>query len=294
VSFEWDKQIRALAADHRSPGSALATHAMELLREVAERDPEMLAETARALVLAQPALAAVANAANVTLRAVEVLGFASVPRALEALQLGVDADRRAAAAALVERLDAPVRLVTISASASVVEGIQALSREGLLVGVVCAESRPLLEGTALARWLVEQGTSTTLVPDAGLCEHLVPGSIFVVGTEAILPGHVVAKLGTRAGAAWARLAAVPRYVLATRDKLYPRQLVGCFANPSRPASDLLRAPPAALHVDNRAFDCTAREMWNEVFVGRNPLHVAEQAGDHVLARGLQQLSGTAG
>ena len=288
-SLDWEERLRELAEDHRSSSSALAARAALLLREVAEQDPEMLAEVARGVVLAQPSMAALANIANVTLRAVEVLGLASVGKALETLQAGVDADRRAAATALCERIEAPVRVVTTSASASVVEAIQALDRHDLLRGVVCSESRPLLEGTALARWLVEQHCETTLVPDAGLYEHLTPGAVFVVGTEAILPQHIVAKRGTRSYATWAALAAIPRYVLASRDKLYPHELVGCFANPERPAVDFLRDPPEALRVDHRSFDLTARTVWTEIWVGRNALAVAEQAGDHVLARGLQQL-----
>ena len=290
TELDWQARLRELAQDHRSPSSALAARAALLLREVAERDPEMLAEVARGVVLAQPCMAALANVANVTLRTVEVLGLASVPKALEALQAGIDADRHAAAAALVECVEAPVRVVTTSANASVVEAIQALQRRELLLGVVCSESRPLLEGTALARWLVEQGCDTTLVPDAGLCEHLVPGAVFLAGTDAILPAHLAGKRGTRIFATWAALAGVPRYALAARDKLYPLQLVGCFANAAGPATDLLRDPPPALHVDNRSFDLTAREMWTDVYVGRNSVTAAEQAGDHVLARGLQRLA----
>lgn len=288
-SLDWEGRLRELAGDHRSPSSALAMRAALLLREVAEQDPEMLAEVARGVVLTQPSMAALANVANVTLRTVEVLGKASVAKALDALQASVDADRRGAAAALCEHIDAPVRVVTTSASASVVEAIQALDRQHLLRGVVCSESRPLLEGTALARWLVEQHCETTLVSDAGLFEHLGPGAIFVVGTEAILPHHIVAKRGTRAYATWAALAGVPRYALACCDKLYPRELVGIFANPERQAVDFVRDPPDGLRVDNRSFDLTARTVWTEIWVGRNALAVAEQAGDHVLARGLQQL-----
>jgi translation initiation factor 2B subunit (eIF-2B alpha/beta/delta family) len=278
-----------LAEDHRSPSSALAARAAEVLREVASDDPEMLAEAARAVVQAQPSMAAVANVANVALRVVETLGLASVAKALESLQEGIAADLRDAATAIRERVDAPVRVVTTSASAGVVETIQSLRRADMLRDVVCAESRPLLEGTALARWFVEQGIETTLVSDAGLCEQLTPDSIFLVGADAILPQAVVNKLGTRVYATWAQLAGVLRFVVASRDKIFPAELAPLFSNPQRPREELLRDPPAALRVVNRAFDLTPREVWSEIFVGRQPAAVAEGRGDHALARGLLQL-----
>ncbi len=290
MSTAWQEKVLALGADPRAPSSALAQRAGELLREVAAHDPELLAETARAIVVAQPALAAVVNVANVALRAVEVLGMGSVGKALESLLQGLEADRHAAAAALAGRFEAPVTIVTTSAQAVVAEAVQLLQRRGLLQRVVCAESRPLHEGTAFARWLVSQGWPTTLVTDAGVTEHLQPGSVLVVGTEAILPQHVVHRLGTRTYATWACLAGVPRYVLAMRDRIYPVELVGRFTLPSHPAAEILREPPGGLHVDGRAFDLSARSLWTEIFVGGQPAPVAEQRGDHRLAQGLLQLA----
>lgn len=289
MHFDWDVRVAAIADDHRSPASALAARAAELLRDVGREDPELLAEVSRAVARAQPSMASLVNVANVALRAVEVLGLDSVGKALDALREGVDADRRAAAAGICDQVSAPVVVVTTSASGNVVEVIQLLRVRKLLRAVVCSESRPLLEGTALARWMAEQDVQTTLVADAGLADHLVPGSIFVVGADAILPRHVVNKRGTRLFATWAQLAGVPRFVAATRDKLYPAALVPCFENPARPAAELLHEPPAKLHVDNRAFDLTARSAWTLILVGKHPVEVAEQRGDHGLARGLEPL-----
>lgn len=287
--MDWAVEVRALAEDHRSPSSALATQAAKLLREVAQEDPELFASVARQVAQAQPAMAALVNVANVALRATQALGMGSVPKALEALQQGIDADRRASAEVLRDNLAEPVRVVTLSASAAVVEALQVLRAAKLLLGVVCSESRPILEGTALARWLVEHGHDVTLVPDAGLCEHLLPGSALVVGTDAILPHAVVNKLGTRVAATWAQLAGVPRYVLATRDKLFPKSMASCFVNPKRPAAELMQSPMPGLQVDNRAFDLTPRHVWTEVWVGRTPLVEAERRGDHALAEGLKLL-----
>lgn len=285
----WEDKVRALASDPRTPSSVLALRAADILRDTATDDPELLAEAARAIVRAQPALASVVNVANLALRAVEALGLGSVGKALDTLRQGIEADRHAAVAALCAAIETPVSVVTVSANIVVAETIQALHRHGLLERVICAESRPLLEGTAFARWLASQGCPTTLVPDAGAGEHLHPGAILVVGTEAILPQHVVHRMGTRLLAAWACLAGVPRYVVATRDKIYPRELVSHFSVPVLPASELLREPPAGLQAETRAFDLTPHALWTEIFVGAAPADVAASKGDHRLARGLLQL-----
>lgn len=290
MSPSWDQRIRAIAEDHHAPSSTLAKRSGDLLVEVAEEDPELLGEVTRALVMALPAMAAVTNVANMALRAVEQLGLHSVSNALATLREGIEADRRAAAMALCARVTEPVSLVTTSAHAGVAEAILLLKRRDMLRQVVCGESRPLLEGTALARWLVAQGCETTLVPDAGLAEALQPGAILVVGTEALTPTQVLHKRGTRMLATWARLAAVPRYVLAMRDKICLRPLLGRFTVPMHPAEELLRDPPAELHVDNRAYDLTPRELWTEIFVGGETVDVAEARGDHRLAQGLQPLA----
>src|SRR5512144_1886305 len=121
LDASYTAQIAALRGDHLSPSSALATRASSLLQEAAAEAPETLPELARAVVRAQPAMAALACVANVALRALEALGAESVQPALVALQRGIDTDRRAAAAALCERVGGPVRVVTTSASASVIE-----------------------------------------------------------------------------------------------------------------------------------------------------------------------------
>lgn len=288
ANAHWLDEVRALARDHVSPASALAERAGALLARVAAEAPADLPQAARDIVLAQPAMAPVANVANVALRALEALGAASVAPALVALRRSVDADRRAAAAALVRRFDRPRRIVTTSASAAVVAALEALRQADLLDEVVCGESRPLLEGTALARWLAEQGFEVTLVCDAALGEQFDRNAVFVVGADAILPHAIVNKRGTRLLATWAALCGAERYVLATRDKLWPPDLLPVFDNPMRPAAEVVQKPPPGLRVDSRAFDSSSRRIWTAVLVGGSVLESA-QDGDLGIAQGLRPL-----
>ena len=139
------------------------------------------------------------------------------------------------------------------------------------------------------RWLVEQGYDVTLTSDVALCEALQPGAILLVGTDAILPETIANKSGTRVYATWARLAGVPSYVLASRDKFYLPELLARFDNPQHPAAEFLQQPPKGLKVDNRAFDLTSRRIWTRIFLGGKPLAEAEVLGDHALAEALKPL-----
>jgi translation initiation factor 2B subunit (eIF-2B alpha/beta/delta family) len=289
VSLDLDSRLAALAAEHHAPSSALAVHASVILQEAATERPQELPEIARRIIRAQPAMAAVVAAANVALRALEALGANSVGTALAALQRGIEADRRAAAQALCDIIDEPVRVVTYSASASVIEALLLLRQQDLLLDVVCGESRPLLEGTALARWLASEGYDVLVTTDAALAGHFAARTVFVVGTDAILPHGVAHKRGTRLLAAWAQLAGTPRYVLATRDRLYLPDLLPLFANPEHPAGEVVHEPPAGMKVENLALDVTPRATWSGIFIGAKSLDEAEQSGDHALARGLSSL-----
>jgi translation initiation factor 2B subunit (eIF-2B alpha/beta/delta family) len=289
VGQDLEAKISALASESRAPSSALSAHAIAILQAAAATQPRELPDIARRIVCAQPAMAAVVVAANVALRALEALGADSVRPALEALQRGVDADRHAAAQAFCERIDAPVRVVTYSASANVVEALLLLRHQDLLLDVVCGETRPMLEGTALARWLASEGYDVMVTTDTALPESFVENTVFVVGCDAILPGGVVHRSGTRLLATWAQLAGAPRYVLATRDKLYPRDLLPLFSIPQRSPGQVVHEPPEGLRVENQALDVTARPTWSEILVGAKSLLEAEAGGDHALAGGLSPL-----
>ena len=113
--------------------------------------------------------------------------------------------------------------------------------------------------------------------------------MFVVGVDAILPRSVAHKRGTRLLATWASLAGAPRYVLATRDKLYPPDLAPLFANPIHPPGEVVHDAPEGLRVENLGLDLTARDTWSAILVGGKSLDEAEASGDHALASGLTPL-----
>jgi ribose 1,5-bisphosphate isomerase len=226
-----------VAGDREHGAAYLGARALEVLRDragwlaygrggsrEAAADRRDLAELARRLLAAQPAMAVLANRVNRVMRnggsAAEVAAFAH-----QALRAGFAADDGAAgrAAALV----AGKAVLTLSRSGTVES---ALTAARPAPAVVVAESRPGGEGTWVAERLAAAGLAVTLIPDAAVAAALTAGvagrrlDLVLVGADAVLPsGAVVNKTGTFVAALAARRASLPCYAVAARDKVAARE-----------------------------------------------------------------------
>lgn len=212
-----DAAIEAIAADHRSGATALATRAIQILRAAARLDRPRRVEIVRALCTAQPSMATIWNAASLTLRddalaRIEVFAerLLHSPRALGRFASNLLLrDTRSATQ--------PLRLVTYSASGSVMACLAAVATRGPVV-VACAEGRPLFEGRAMAGALVEKGIATELFTDAAVVSTLADATAVLIGADAVTSGWFINKCGTYGLAAAAQHQGVAVYVAASRDK----------------------------------------------------------------------------
>ncbi len=111
-------------------------------------------------------------------------------------------------------------LLTISHSSDVFEALKVRSEESGGLKVYACESRPLLEGVALARALRDVGIHAVVVADAA-APGLVPQCDGVlVGTDSLLrDGHLVNKIGTLPLALACKEFEVPFYPLLEVLKL---------------------------------------------------------------------------
>jgi hypothetical protein len=85
--------------------------------------------------------------------------------------------------------------------------------------LLCSRSEPEGEGAAMAEALRSRGFDAEVVADAEALELVPSVSAVVTGADAVTPGGVVNKAGTRALATAARRAGVPWIVLAGEPKL---------------------------------------------------------------------------
>jgi translation initiation factor eIF-2B subunit delta len=235
LSRELQQRIAAIAADRLSGATALVLDAIDVLR-AALNGGAGVEETAVALIRGQPSMAGLRTAAALA------LGPDATP-ALERLEARV---RRAAAATAraavpLLRLGRPgadpsraLAVVTCSRSALVERTIRELARVQP-VRVCCAESRPGLEGEALAAALAAAGLEVELFPDAAIGTALRGADCLLAGADAVSRRAIVNKVGTAALAALAKLSGVPVVVLAGREKIVPADVFETLTFEESPA-----------------------------------------------------------
>lgn len=210
--------VESVRDDATRGSAAVSVRALEVLRDEAAvaTSWEAVAETARDLRDARPAMAVVGNRVNRVMAEAARDPERVRDRAIDAIAEAAAADDRAAATA-AELLDGPV--LTLSRSGTVA---------GALAGydgpVLVAESVPGGEGRAVARELAEEDhdRDVTLLPDAAVAAALADREVSaaLVGADTVLPdGDVANKVGTRALALAAAREGIPLYVVAARDKI---------------------------------------------------------------------------
>ena len=179
---------------------------------------------------------------------------------------------RRAAAAFVDRMEAHNRAIgrhfravvdpgaaifTHSASSTVRAALLSCRDAGRRFAVHCTESRPVDEGSALARELARRGIATVLSTDS-LAFALLQRSrraMLVVGADAVTPLGIVNKAGTLGLATAAGSWGVPFYVLAGSEKFLPSASRERHLR-ERPPEEVLAEIPEGLRVVNHYFDLT--------------------------------------
>jgi translation initiation factor 2B subunit (eIF-2B alpha/beta/delta family) len=145
------------------------------------------------------------------------------------------------------------RVATLSASESVQAILAAAAAADTKFEVLVSESRPHLEGVALARSLRRLGIPSTLVVDAALPRMVRGTGAVFVGADSISEDEFVNKVGTFPLALAARDAGVPLYVAALEDKFLPKVLRG-RPDRDRDPSEVLDGAPPGITPRNRYFE----------------------------------------
>ena len=223
-----------------------------LLRTAAAAGPDALAEVAKELVRAQPAMAGLRTAAALA------VGAPDPAAAIDAFAARVERAPGQIARHTLELLalrtrSGPLRIATCSKSRPVEEAIRLAAKEHDVL-VSCAEGRPRKEGQSLARVLGEAGIAVDLSTDAGLAS-VVPGAdALLVGADAICTSSFINKVGTSALCALAAATGVPTYVLAGREKVLPVDVFGSITLRSGSPQEVSRDPGLGVQPRNPYFE----------------------------------------
>jgi translation initiation factor 2B subunit (eIF-2B alpha/beta/delta family) len=316
----WSDVIRELRSDNRSGATVLlhrAADAFLLLADAlpaaGEAWPQKLTEAANAVASSRAAFAGLRRLASNVLDAVEHAStaedaarqFRAVVRAcMDRLDAdGAQIVSRAAplldpnalrAAGAKSKDGSHLRVITISASSLVERALLKAARDWPIV-VTCLESRPMLEGAALARRLADAGLQVTLTVDA-LGPALVGDTdLVLIGGDTLSPQGLVHKVGTFGLALAARRADVPVYALVGPEKLLPTLPLASLADGGEPGevatAQILADAPPCLHVHNPYFDRTPLELLTGIVMPAVVASPAEAARLAAMVRLHPALSG---
>jgi len=293
------REAAALARDRTSGATLLARRAARLLGVAARDDGKSLTgwqqdlHAASALVAAaQPAMASLLTVVDVALCAAEgarsaAEGAAAVRRALRDHRARQPVALAAAAARAAGLLPPRALCLTLSSSEAVFRTLVTARRLGRLGAVVVAESRPGLEGVALARRLGARRIPVTVIVDAAAPAAVGSVSAVVVGADAVTPEGVWNKCGTLGVSLAARAARCRVYVVTTEDRLVPRSLACCLRVPEAQPTAVLRARPPGVRAVNRLFDVTPLGLVTRIVTERGvlpPAAVRRRLGRRRVAR----------
>jgi len=273
--MDYRTAVKKFAADNTSGAQRMTEKAAALLvarlaqkKFTATAARQLLAQIARDLIFAQPAMASLFNLFNAVFERIErVHGQDSAARA--AHQAAQDFAR----AMVAHTSDISLRLgellhdddvvLTHSASQAVRSALSSCRRQGRRFAVICTESRPIREGVSLACELARIKIPTCLITEAqafallkGETEFRRRLSFVLVGADSVSSREVVNKTGTLGLAVAAKQWSVPFYVLAGSEKFLPAFYPLRRAIRQKPAQEILSGPPTGVTVINRYFDIT--------------------------------------
>lgn len=279
-------RIRQIRNDHRSGSTSLALRAAETLVELTRLPlrrtdfQRQLALACRALVAAQPQMAAILNVCNAALLAADGSPDADAARAW--VRAAVDEFLSAAQEAAKDIAQAAAALIsdgmavaTHSYSSAVRDALREAASGGRKFRVVVTESRPLLEGLALAKELASSGIPVTLGVDAAIALLLKDADLMLVGADAVTESFLVNKAGTFPAALLARRQAIPFYALAGAEKFAPPAYRLPVESCKQP-SEILHRRPSGVEIRNLYFDQTPLSLITGIVTAQgvlSPRHV---------------------
>ena len=294
---ELRRRVSLIAADRVSGASDLLRQAVGVVSE-GLRTGAPIPPMARALCEAQPSMAPLWNLAAEALAAErEPEQWARFVQRLERAPRSLA--RWAVDGFGIDRSTGPIDIVTISSSSAVLISVQAVA-EHRPVRLSCAESRPALEGRALATRLAAAGIPVTMFGDAAIAEALAAADAVLVGADAIAPDWFLNKCGTRMLASAAAQRGIPVYVAATRDKFVGATIAARLRIREGDAAEIWDAPPPGIEVRNPYFESIPLELVTAVITDGGVLgaalvpDVCEAALDAAAVQALIEVLDSAG
>lgn len=263
-----DAAIAALGSDNRSGAAELLRRAAGLFARLRAdqtkvtdltKTRQAVTETAAALIRAQPDMAPLARLADSVLaaarhaaRADEALRFAELA-AHEFIESAARAAEQTAAHA-AELIGDNTTVLTHSRSSTVLAAFQQARRAGRRFRVIVTESRPMMEGRALAEVLAGEAANVTLIADTAAALVMPQVDCVLVGADCLTTDWLINKIGTRMIALAARERGVKMIALCDASKFIAAWPITPEAN--RRPDEIWPDAPAQVEIVNHYFEPT--------------------------------------
>lgn len=288
-----DEAINQIASDNTSGAAEILRRAgavFTLLDDgVSEHDADnfelaqqTVIETCTALVFAQFDMTPLLRLASAALSAARIATDArgSLKYAEDAaLKFIASAERAAHDAALhsATLIRDGATVLTYSRSSTVLAAFVEAKRAGRDFSVVATESRPMLEGRALAEAVVSHDIPVTLIADAAASLAMDGVDLVMVGADKITPVNLVNKIGTRMIALAARERGLPLYAVCDSSKFIREDYFGATIRHLGSPDELWPDAPRGVVVVNRYFEPTPLACFTGIVTEAGVLSITEAA-----------------
>lgn len=282
--------IAEVAADNRSGAAEILRSAAGVfsLLEPASGEASVDLKQAQALIIeacarvarAQPFMIPVANLASSVITA--AINRASAQEMFDsAISRARDfADRAERAASLCAQRAARLisdgaTVLTHSRSSTALAAFINARRAGKTFSVIATESRPVMEGRALARSLADEQIAVTLISDMSAALMMEQASLILVGADQITPESVINKIGTRMIALAARERGLPIYALCDTSKFTAHR--ARVTKDRHSADELWAEAPEPVAVSNLYFEPTPLAHFSSIVMEDGAIDPADAA-----------------
>jgi translation initiation factor 2B subunit (eIF-2B alpha/beta/delta family) len=296
-----DAAIADLGGDNRSGAAELLRQAAGVFARLRADQAKVadlinaqqaIVETAVALIRAQPDMAPLARLADNAFEAArhakdadEALRFAE--QAARDFIAGATHSAAQTAAHAVALIGDNSTVLTHSRSSTVLATFQQARRAGRRFRVIASESRPLMEGRAMAEALVDESVNVTFIADTAAAMMMPQVACVIVGADCVTPDWLVNKIGTRMIALAAREGGVKMVALCDTSKFIAARAAAGEANRRR--DELWPDAPSPVDIVNRYFEPTPIDYFTGIVTEDGllaPREASRRAAQHPLSPSL--------
>lgn len=256
--------MRELASDNQSGAAEILAQAAELFSQLRavhlkEKTLDLVIQLCAELTRTHPDMAPLTNLANAVVESVisitpnKNLVIASEEAAKEFIEQAKRNTERASSIA-AELIQGGTTVLTHSRSSTVLAAFMQAKHAGNSFNVIATESRPVMEGRALANSLACAEINVTLIADMAAAALIDKADFVLVGADRLTPGFLTNKIGTRMIALAARERGLPIYAICDSSKFI--SYMPSLPDERRDADELWPDAPRGVRIVNRYFEQT--------------------------------------